>query len=791
MAALLPALLVVSEGIRPEVLVTFRDWNSSEPALNPAVLPVPQFEPASPVQIAQAPAAGRMDAPHASQQPISTPAPLRTSDGPHLHIPLEPASPAVNLPPDPEHLTPPAQSVLRSTALPQLDTRLHDRLDRLQDQLTAIAQQQLAGERQTLLLQQQTQLLLQQAQPPAVSAAKPQPEPPWERLTRVLEALEEVGRLAPPQTPAAPPNLPPSGTVTPEPASAPVAIPREQPAPPDMTQFAPPRPSKTTAPALFNPEEVIDAAGVPATEAAPVQDFPSTLVTAPASPPAEAPDALVLAAEQPANGRFVVRAHDVDVRHFLGRLAEVTQQNLILSPQVAGTITLEARSLTAEQILHSVTKTLDLAVAHEDTLLIVRPRAEAVQLARANQRPVTRVYRPQTVAAADLLETVKPLLSPAPLGNVSLVRSVSSSTQESVPATDTGSLVLQDAPDVLERVLQIMTELDVAPRQVVLEALLLEIPLDADQPQGVIPGLISGASAAAWAGDVQAGDLAHLLDQLPRRNAVRVLAAPRLRVLDRQLAEVQLGVTGWQAAPTSEPHSGVTLRVRPTLIEGGRLRLEILPQRVAQLLSTEGQPQSSRATSLSTSVLIPNGGTALFSGLITEQQIPQPGIVIPSPLAENTPRKRKYWWSSTTAPTVQTLAVPPLVVRTETLVLVTATLLPLTTEGEQVARQVPSQSRQPVAQVTARRAAPIQQVAAEVPAEPRTPFERRTTARRYYEQARTDFDRRQYSAARAALTLSLRYNPDDLLAQRLHHELQRLSQPSRTSPVVPAGGSHP
>jgi type II secretory pathway component GspD/PulD (secretin) len=122
---------------------------------------------------------------------------------------------------------------------------------------------------------------------------------------------------------------------------------------------------------------------------------------------------------------------------------------------------------------------------------------------------------------------------------------------------------------------------------------------------------------------------------LQRMGKVEVLATPRLLVLNKQLAELQLGerlgysTFSQSIVSTTQQISfmnvGTLLRVRPFISSDGMVRMEVHPERsTGSIVNSIPQASTSEVT---TNVMVPDGATLVIGGLMDKQvEINQEGI---------------------------------------------------------------------------------------------------------------------------------------------------------------------
>lgn len=230
-------------------------------------------------------------------------------------------------------------------------------------------------------------------------------------------------------------------------------------------------------------------------------------------------------------------------------------------------------------------------------------------------------------------------------------------------------LVLRDRRSVIDEVQRVLAKLDRRPRQVLVEATILEVRLDDETSLGVdfntlagvnfadlgaISGLdgialapangaqiINGLGSIATNGFAGSGatdglhigfladDVGLFVEALERATDATVLANPRVLAMDRQRAEIIIGAKlGFQTSTTTETatvqdveflDTGTQLRFRPFISADGYVRLEIHPENSTGVVDAATGLPSETTTEVTTNVLVKDGNTIAIGGLIGEQ----------------------------------------------------------------------------------------------------------------------------------------------------------------------------
>lgn len=227
----------------------------------------------------------------------------------------------------------------------------------------------------------------------------------------------------------------------------------------------------------------------------------------------------------------------------------------------------------------------------------------------------------------------------------------SSSGQTRVAADDSrNALIVRGKRSDHQQVKALLAELDSQPRQVLLEATIAEVTLNNELDLGTrwffesgnwgfrFSDLDSGSVApngASFAGVFKAGAAEVAISALESVTDVKIISAPTLMVLDNKEGILQIGdqvpVASQTTTSTDTPNApvltkvdyrdtGVILRVKPRIGNGGRVILEI-SQEVSDVKQTKTSGIDSptiRQRKIQTSVALGDGQTLALGGLVQE-----------------------------------------------------------------------------------------------------------------------------------------------------------------------------
>lgn len=316
-----------------------------------------------------------------------------------------------------------------------------------------------------------------------------------------------------------------------------------------------------------------------------------------------------------------------------------------------------------------------MAIATDDTslkyVLDWKERLDKPETAGGEERPFT--YIPKYSRASDLVKSIKNLYgmmtaSPsAPTTPTAPARAPTAQQPSSVTMTglkissddQRNIIMIVSSPAEYKNILNLLEDLDVPPRQVLIEATVAEFTLDSNLSLGIEWQIKSNMLSGAWKGTFNLGTtfgvptgpglvysfvtdtnkFNTLLNAYASENKVNILSQPRLVVLDNQEAEIQVGTdvpivtsavsaTDITTATTTQSSilqnityrsTGVILRVKPTINTQGLLTLNI-SQEVSEIGANPPGINSPTILTrrVTTSVVAGHGQSVALGGLISE-----------------------------------------------------------------------------------------------------------------------------------------------------------------------------
>ena len=327
---------------------------------------------------------------------------------------------------------------------------------------------------------------------------------------------------------------------------------------------------------------------------------------------------------------------DTDIRDALSALAMDQEINIATATDVSGKISVHLYQVTLEKALHAITLAGGFSYhKHGDVYYVYRPKkAKDPEIDRLEMRIFQLKY-----TDVDKVQEV--------LGGLPGIRMLKFHEPSK-------TIIIEDTPENIKKVEKIIAHWDTMPKQVMIEARILEITLTDEMELGV--------EWAAILGDVRVGtssfsravlpttqdvspvpdsgsglffniltgsdsrQFAAAIDALQEKTNVNTLSSPKVLAIHGQPAKVQVGgQQGYSVATTNLGvtteniqfiDTGIVLEIIPYIDDDGTVLLNVKPSITSALLE-EGIPVT-RTAFVETWLLAESGETVLIGGLIQD-----------------------------------------------------------------------------------------------------------------------------------------------------------------------------
>jgi len=356
---------------------------------------------------------------------------------------------------------------------------------------------------------------------------------------------------------------------------------------------------------------------------------------------------------------------DADIRSVLRLISEISNNNLVIDPDVKGKVTITLhKKVPWDQALEIILKTNRLAMKMEGNIIRVGTRKsftleeeahfkaiQAKQKTKQVQKKLlplkTEIIPVNYARAIKMKDQLTPMLSKAE----DLMEPPSIFVDER-----TNSLIIKDSPENIIKIKEILVKLDKETPQVLIETRIVETTKEYSKELGVrwggsyqkqtsnrfpntinIAGIKSGSYAVNLpnAGDVFGGlgfNLGHIngltqlnieLDAMESRGKGRIISNPKIATLDNEKAEIKSGskipypAIDKDGNPTTQfVDAVIKLGVTPHITPNGFIILEIEADKSEPNWSktVNGVPAIKTRTA-KTKLIVKDGDTAVIGGL--------------------------------------------------------------------------------------------------------------------------------------------------------------------------------
>ena len=388
-------------------------------------------------------------------------------------------------------------------------------------------------------------------------------------------------------------------------------------------------------------------------------------------PPVVPPDNGAHVAVTP-RGTIELHVADLPLATVLQMLSLETKRNIVSSPKVQGKVTANLYNATFDEALQAVLVANNAGFRQAGNFIYVYTNEELAELTAAGgKKTITRVFPLNYISPLDAQTYITPMLGKEGVAAVSApaLKGLASQAEDAGGDSDAGRnfLVVTALVENMREIERVLREVDVRPRQVLVEATILRAELKDDNALGIDFTVVGGVDlekmgsvsnaiqdialgqlpqdryerfnsnvTTDFAGNVPPGgvtigivkdNVATFIRALEEVTDTTVLANPKVLALNKQKGQVIVGrrdgyltttVTETQAVQTVQfLETGTQLIFRPFIAEDGYVRVELHPEDSVGFVSAQGLP-SEQTTEVTTNVVIRDGETILIGGLFRE-----------------------------------------------------------------------------------------------------------------------------------------------------------------------------
>lgn len=321
--------------------------------------------------------------------------------------------------------------------------------------------------------------------------------------------------------------------------------------------------------------------------------------------------------------KLTLNLNEIELSEVMQMLADRARANILLAKGVSGEVSINLYDVSVEDAIHSIAAAAGYVVEIRNKSYFILKQEDAGKHI-ASELTQLRTFKVQYSDPKVVEDIVKPYLSN--YGKITALE-------------ERKLLVVQDTPQTMKRIERLLVDADRSPRQILIEAKILEITLDSSETFGIdwrklftaddgsgafgLRGFSSSDSQGFFM-DYVNPNVEVLLDALETRGRVRTLSTPKILALEDREASVVIGDRiGYRVTTTINQittenveflESGVILNVKPTIDRQGNVMLDVHPE-VSTGTIASGLPNQT-TTEVTTQLLVKDGQTVFIGGLI-------------------------------------------------------------------------------------------------------------------------------------------------------------------------------
>jgi type IV pilus assembly protein PilQ len=417
----------------------------------------------------------------------------------------------------------------------------------------------------------------------------------------------------------------------------------------------PPAPEEMTAAAPPPPEEEMALEEVKAAEEEALAAVPPPAAREAEGGPAEAAPPPMVAGERYIGQKISLDLQEVDIRNVLRLLADVTGKNIVVEPNVKGTVTLKVDNVPWDQVLALILKINDLDSVMEGNVIRIATAAK-IKAELDRKREEVEAKKELMAAARDLGEISTEYLQVnyADVGDISAqIEKVKSEKGTLSVDNRTNLIIYSDFPKRIELAKEILAKLDRATKQVMIESRIVSANTNFSRSLGIrwntsytansLAGRLGGSPDASFSVEAPTANVGqfllnftrmmgvnnifHLdmeLDALEEAGEGRVISSPRIFTLDHVQAMIQQGDqipypqrTEEGTISTAFAPATLSLTVTPHITPDGKVRMEVLAKKdEADFSRTVQDVPAIRTQEAQTELMVNNGDTIVIGGIV-------------------------------------------------------------------------------------------------------------------------------------------------------------------------------
>lgn len=333
---------------------------------------------------------------------------------------------------------------------------------------------------------------------------------------------------------------------------------------------------------------------------------------------------------KPKSHKVSLDFRNVDIHYAISLYAKETGENIIVNKDVYGKISIQLNDVSTIEAFAAILEAGNcLSSRDKKGVITVFPKKKGSKTQYLPGGLINKTFSIEYVEPGSIKSVLTGFLSP-------------STKVITVPGTK--SLIIEGTPEELQKAETLIQNIDVAPKQVMVEAKFIEIKHNADSnlgmnikytdpsnPNNVVEtvGLAAPPTATTAKGlyySIASGDIEGLLEALSTRTGYNLLASPKLLAIDGEESEIIMGSRlGYKTKTVTTTgliegveflDVGTKLVIKPSIKDDGHIIMEIHPE-ISEGSIVNELPQKN-STETTTKLLVKDGQTIIIGGLFRD-----------------------------------------------------------------------------------------------------------------------------------------------------------------------------
>lgn len=334
-----------------------------------------------------------------------------------------------------------------------------------------------------------------------------------------------------------------------------------------------------------------------------------------------------------------------EVRSVITFLADYGNVNVVVAPDVQGTVTIKLRDVHWRTALEIIGRTYNLSIVDESDGYIRVLRAVDY---RTEVKEITK-HLQETQQLVELNTQIVSISNSTSDDIVEAVKSLMTERGKATSDSRSNSIIIQEVPSNMDRVISYIDELDKPAKQIKISAQLLEIYTEDLQELGIdwtVSGNYSTESGRSYnqkgsvnadrlvdaAGSYSVTALQHgwdataIIQAIVNSDKGKIIAHPEITTIDNKEAKIQMG----QKIPVKQfdesgnvvikfEEVGTILTVTPHITAENQILMHLKPERSTYQFDPNGVIINTN--NAETHVIVSNGQTSVIGGLTTEDEV--------------------------------------------------------------------------------------------------------------------------------------------------------------------------